>query len=343
LKLLKKAAFESCVLATRVLTRLRAPVIRVFHLDPALRRKCEAVVRLLKQHGLEAERVEGLSRASRILLAGTDDLWVGLWNSVPLELLPRNYIFWNGEPVHHERWEDEEWDVQVPAGQPLRWHESAAHRKAWKLAERGAQAVWEYICSGQAGATQDPSRHAYVPFGYDRWYEEVFASARAAAASEPEIDVLFFGWGTERRRVILDQLRARGVNVMVADEKRPAVGEELEKLAARSKIVLGIYGYDDPNTHVPDLARFDFVFANRIFVISEQTKGLFQDLDYNAHVTVCGHEGLVDACLHYLQHPALRAEAAERTYQWFRKSCCMEDFIPFERIQALRDQVRQVC
>lgn len=298
---------------------------------------------LLNQKGFRAEVVSTLSRQSRLLLHGSRDTWIGLWNSVPLELLPKSFIFWNGEPVGHGNWEDDQdWSNANDGGGPLRWHESAKHRKEWNEAVGRSLAVWGYTKSCEKLATATGLPFTYVPFGYSAYYERIFNEVTGGKRPTQDIDVLFFGWTTERRQRLLTTLGKHDLNLVVINESRPVRGAELERLIARSKIVLGIYGYDDCNTHVPDFARFDFVFANQIFALHEKPSKTGQNLDFESHVAVSKYDELVKDCLYYLANPEIRDQQALRTYHWFKSNYDLASFLPFDSLRQINGAVQSV-
>jgi hypothetical protein len=333
---IKRAAFLFRASLIRLSGWLRPARVYVFYLDPALARKAEAIAYTLQQHGICAEIASSLSRHTRLLLAGTTDLWIGLWNSVALELLPERYIFWNGEPTTHSAWQmDADWaGDKEPQAMP-RWHESSQRRSDWFEAARRSLGIWGYMRAGETFAQAAGKPFTFVPFGYSRYYEQVFDEVTGGQRAEPDIDVLFFGWTSERRQRVLDELTRRGVNVMNINEHRPVRGSDLERLIARSKIVLGIYGYDDVNTHLPDFARFDLIFANRIFALHERPSEAGSDADFEAHVPVSDYDQIVTNCLHYLAHPEQRQSAAQRTYEWFKSTYALETLIPFDAVREL--------
>lgn len=332
----KRAAFLLCAWFIRVTGWLRPARVYVFHLDPALARKAEAIAFTLNEHGIQAQVASGLVRDSRLLLKGTTDLWIGLWNSVPLESLPKRFIFWNGEPTTHSAWhQEDDWQSDHVASALPRWHEDAQRRFDWLEAARRSVSVWGYVRSGETFAQSAGKPFTFVPFGYSAHYEHIFAEVAGSARPEQDIDVLFFGWTTERRKRILDQLAEQGVKVTNINEHRPVRGAELERLITRTKIVIGIFGYDDVNTHVPDLARFDFIFSNRIFALHERPSEAGHDADFEAHVPVCDYDQIAANCLHYLAHPEQREQAAQRTYEWFKSAYALESFIPFDTVRAL--------
>jgi hypothetical protein len=333
---LKRIAFFLNLAWLKLTSRLRSAKVFIYHLDPALARKCEAVAYSLNQHGIPAVVVSNLSRPSRLLLAAVPDLWIGLWNSVPLTQLPKKFIFWNGEPTTHRAWKNEDdWASDLEATSLPRWHENADLRRDWIEAARHSQTVWGYTRSCEAFAKLAEKSFSYVPFGYSPYYEQVFTKVTLGQPPCQDIDVLFYGWTTARRRVVLDELQALRVKVLVINEQCPVRGVDLERLIARSKIVLGIFGYDDEHTHLPDFARFDFVFSNRIFSLHEKLSSACRDEDFEAHVPVCAHRGMASECVRYLADDALRASLAQRTYDWFKSRYALDNHIPFDAVRTM--------
>ena len=331
---LKQAAFSGLCWLAR-LRSLAAPRKAVlFCIEPTMGRKLHAIAGLLRQHGIPATVSSSLERSSRVQLKSSNDLFIGNWNGIAPEQMPRNYIFWNAEPISIEGWSgDNDWG---PPGEfHLRWHYSHALRKQWLEIMAKAQAVWDYSLTNRPLVAKTGLPFTHVPFGYAQAYEEEFNRSTGGKHSEQDIDVLFFGWVSQRRQTILDELVRRGMKVHVASFKNPAVDATLDELLARSKIVLGIHCYADPSAHLPDLARFDYLISNRLFAIHEQLSpnGLGTGLEEN--VTTVSYEALADACARFLNRPEERAQRAEKAYQWFKSAYALEDYLPFEQVRSL--------
>ena len=248
--------------------------------------------------------------------------------------MPKDYIFWNAEPISMDGWCDaKDWG---PASEfHLRWHHSYELRSQWLGTMSKALAVWDYSITNKPHVEETGRSFTHVPFGYAQAYEDQFNESTQGLQIEQDIDVLFYGWMSPRRQRVLDELTRRGINVHVASFKNPAVNSSLDLLLARSKIVLGIHCYEETTAHLPDLARFDFLLSNRIFAIHERpsSSGLGTGLEDN--VTTESYSNLADACDHFLTHPEERASLADRSYHWFKSAFSMEDYLPFEKIRAL--------
>lgn len=94
----------------------------------------------------------------------------------------------------------------------------------------------------------------HVPYGYH-------ASLERVPVRKKNIDVLFFGSMTARRRAILDKVRG----VVTAQR---LYGPELDATVARAKVVLNIHYCDGP--HPLEVVRLNYLMANGCCVVSER-------------------------------------------------------------------------
>ena len=69
----------------------RAGGVIVFYKHSIFARKSEAFADLLRSRGFRT-KVRSWTFSTRALLKSSPDLWIGFWNHVPLEYLPKNYI-----------------------------------------------------------------------------------------------------------------------------------------------------------------------------------------------------------------------------------------------------------
>lgn len=118
---------------------------------------------------------------------------------------------------------------------------------------------WDY----SIGNMHYLARHG-VPLAA-RWVPLGFAEPlnRIRNAPEPDIDVLFVGLITPRRRPVLELLQ-RHCRCMIVQGK---FGEERDALIARSKIVLNIHSM---NSHILEIVRVLYLVANGKAVVSER-------------------------------------------------------------------------
>ncbi len=113
----------------------------------------------------------------------------------------------------------------------------------------------------------------------------------------------------ERRRAIIDGLRARGLNAMQAP--RPSYGKVRDSLLARSKLSLHVQY--NPNGDWGPL-RLAHLVANRVPALSEAHPNAW------SFIASCPYDGLVDAAEAIVRAPAAEREAmANEALLEFRK------------------------
>jgi len=122
-----------------------------------------------------------------------------------------------------------------------------------------------------------------------------------------DIDVLFFGTINKRREEILKRIE----NIYAVDK---VFGIELQRLIDRSKIVLSVHHYENPNN---DMARLAPLISNRVFVVAEK----FNDARYEYlkdKFVVTETEKLNEVCQYYLANPIERIKWVEKSYNWIK-------------------------
>lgn len=165
--------------------------------------------------------------------------------------------------------------------------------------------VWDYSQANidRLAAWQVP-RLTHVPVGY------VPELTRIAAVPE-DIDVLFYGSNSLRRRAVLDALRARGFSV---EWLFGVYGAERDAVIARSKIVINMHLYE---AEVFEIVRVSYLLANRRAVVSEHAANPAEVGDLESGIAFAAYDELVDRCAELLSDHRARRELGERGYQLF--------------------------
>ncbi len=125
-----------------------------------------------------------------------------------------------------------------------------------------------------------------------------------------DIDVLFYGSINQRRRVILDQLKAKGLKVV---ELFGVYGDKLDEYIARSKIILNVHYYD---TAIFEIFRCAYLFANKKCVVSETGKDLNLE---DSGALRCHYNDLVEKVDLLLQKDSIRNLVADSGFDIFSK------------------------
>lgn len=298
----------------RIPGRTRRRRLILYYKYPDFARKTEAMADLLCRRGFQPEVRSGTSFAKKMETLASNDLWVGFWVSVPGRFMPRHYVFFNAEPLHVPPWDtNDEWFEKIS----------------------GAEAVWNYTRSGTQRLVDAGIGARFVPFGYAPHYEASFRAHVDGKSLPRDIDVLFVGSVFERRRRVLDALRTHGMRIHVVSRDNPAYGERLDELYARSKIVLGIHQYEEPEAQIPDLARLDHPLSNRLFVVHERPSASDADPAFAQNVVTCGYDEIPETCAHFLARPEERQRRAADGHAWFRSAYDLDKFIPYDLVREL--------
>ncbi len=124
--------------------------------------------------------------------------------------------------------------------------------------------------------------------------------------SERDIDVILCGAMNERRKRVVEDMRARGVHVV----HNPGVyGVERDKLLARSKLCLNMLFYEDG---VFPALRAAHCVANRVPMLTEDAPEMWGFLD-TAHV-----DNLIDRAETYLLFPEQTEQYVDWVYEEFK-------------------------
>ncbi len=125
---------------------------------------------------------------------------------------------------------------------------------------------------------------------------------------EQEIDVLFYGSISPRRKQTLDAIRARGLNV-VSTENMQVIGKKRAELIARAKVVLNIHYYE--TVGIFEIVRVSYLLANHKAVVSELSPQSDIEPDIKEAIISGSLDELPELCWQ-LVHDDVRRTALER-------------------------------
>jgi len=197
---------------------------------------------------------------------------------------PKDPILFNLEQVEGASWQ---W-ARTPLLDLLRRY------PVWDYSEANIERLVEW---------QVP-RPTHVPIGH------VPQLTRIAPAAE-DIDVLFYGSLNERRRVILDELLARGFRVKWLFG---VYGATRDAWIARSKVVINIHFFE---SKVFEIARVSYLLANRRAVVSEYGAHPNDERDLESGIAFAEYDDLVDRCIELIGDERARHQLGERGYATF--------------------------
>ena len=129
---------------------------------------------------------------------------------------------------------------------------------------------------------------------------------RIPKSDNPDIDVLFYGSVTDRRRVVFDEITARGMNLV----KLFAVyGAERDEYIARSKVVLNLHNHA---SEIFEVVRVHYLLSNAVAVVSEVNPSTAISDFYAGAVAGVPYESLAAECERLVRDDAARRELQAR-------------------------------
>lgn len=132
--------------------------------------------------------------------------------------------------------------------------------------------VWDYNANNVAALKRAGVQDIHhLPMSYT----PLMTSIRSE--NTQDIDVLFYGVVNERRKKILQSIRAMGLNVVSTEECPWMMGDERDRYIARSKVVLNMHYFD--TAKIFEVARVSYLLANHKAVVSEVAHGTDIDPD----------------------------------------------------------------
>lgn len=131
---------------------------------------------------------------------------------------------------------------------------------------------------------------------------------RIIKSAEPDIDVLFYGSMTDRRKAIFTQLQAAGLEIVTLFG---VYAQERDEYVSRSKIVLNLHNHA---AEIFEVVRVHYLLSNAVAVVSEVNPttaipGFFRDA-----VAGVPYESVVDECVRLVNNSGERTALQERGY-----------------------------
>ena len=177
--------------------------------------------------------------------------------------------------------------------------------------------VWDYAQSNvDALKRLGIERAVLCPVGY-------VPSMTKIEPVEEDIEVLFYGSISPRRKEIFDALVEAGINLVVIPPGQPCYGEERDRIIARAKIVLNLHFYERP---VFEIFRVSHLLANKKCVVNEAGSQDAALETFAECATVnAARDQIVKTCLYLLHDDRVRRAAASRGFFEFSKTSFVEN------------------
>jgi hypothetical protein len=156
----------------------------------------------------------------------------------------------------------------------------------------------------------------YCPIGYSPAFETDLPEV------EEDIDVLFYGSMTDRRKEIQERLNKMGMNILFVNE---VYGKERDELIMRSKIVLNVKAYDQwcygPLHCILSQCK-------KKFTLTEKGNGGYGPFVQDKHfIEYDGLEDLEDSIWYWVKNDKERNEFAVEAYENIKSDINFTEFV----------------
>jgi hypothetical protein len=266
-------------------------VVNIYYSNSVFRDVAESLECMFKKRNLTVNITHSIDK-------NDTNLWIlfGVNELPPSTLLPQNYIVYQLEQISVEgnKWLTEKY-VEIM---------------------KGAKQVWDYSLKNVNKLSLGGVKNVLlVPISYSDNLEVV--DCTKIPDSEKDIDILFMGSISPRRKELLERLRSiEGARIMIADGG--LWGEERLGLIKRSKIVINIHYYGANS--LLEMARLSVLLANHSFIISETGGDATMDKRVDKGVVFGKYDELVTLCKKYLRNDMIskRTSISREGYRLFR-------------------------
>lgn len=162
--------------------------------------------------------------------------------------------------------------------------------------------VWDY-------SPENTANHSRLRLPEIKFIQLGHAPELERIAPQPEeIDVLFYGSLTERRRVMLERLRLAGLDVVHLQD---VFGRKRDEYIARSRVVLNMHAREG---QAFECLRVAYLLNNRRCVVSERGIDDAVEREFERGIAFAQYGEIVPTCLSMIARPKERERVANTGY-----------------------------
>lgn len=235
--------------------------------------------------------------------------WIGIFHRSPL--MPQKYIAYNTE------------SMILPK----------AHTIIDKVFKNATE-IWDYA-QINVDLLQTKFNIRLVPIGYSSIYERKYAENTNGFSPQKDIDFLMYGWYTERRAKIINELKKHYHTVWLGEDGKHEYAVERDKLIARSKIVISVCKTEPFVYGTNDFSRLSYLIANKIFTISEPIGDRIIEPLWSEKIIFSNYDNFVECCYKYINLEKTRNDMCHEAYNFAVENFNLSKLIPQHGISNL--------
>jgi len=180
------------------------------------------------------------------------------------------------------------------------------------------------------------SNYFILPIAYCEYHEHIYRNL----SNYQDIDILFYGSITNRRKFILNELKTflnkNNINILVRHNDLYDYKEK-SYILSRTKIVITITSRDPKILKTNDMFRLSFLLSNKIFFIAEKIGDtIIEDDIFGDYIEYYSKmEELQNKILYYIKNEEKRKDKANKLYEYSKLNYNIENLFPIEKIKLL--------
>jgi hypothetical protein len=176
-----------------------------------------------------------------------------------------------------------------------------------------------------------------LPIGYCPLHENIYNNS--ILSSNKDIDILFYGSLTERRKDILQEIQKFSLenkfNLLVRNNDMYDYSDK-SNILSRTKIVITIASREPEILKTNDMFRLSFLLSNKIFFITEKIGDniIENDIFGNYIEYYMKIQELKDKIIYYLNEGEKRNNKATNLYNFAKTNYDIEKHFPIDKIKS---------
>lgn len=250
-----------------------------------------------------------------IQLDDDHDIWLGIFNDGKT---PKKYIMLNTEPLNLEHWNN-----------------------ILKKVIKNAIFIIDYSYGNEnIYKSMNIDNYIILPIGYCELHENIHNSCEKS--KEQDIDIMFYGSLTDRRKDILSNLtqfsKENNINLVIRNNNLYDYNEK-SQLLSRTKIVITIASREPELLKTNDMFRLSFLLSNKIFFITEKIGDtVVEDDIFGKYIEYYKTiEELKLKIIQYLKCPEEREKKSQLLYDFSKHNFNIENMFPIDKLKSFLD------
>ena len=278
--------------------------IKIFEIDNCLHHIIEIFMYILYRNNITCMLT--------YCLENDNEIWIGIFNDGKV---PNKYIMINTEPINLVHW-----------------------RNILDNAIHNALFIIDYSYGNEnVYKNMNISNYFILPIGYCELHENIYNNSVLSQCKD--IDILFYGALTERRKNILEVIQKfsdeNNINLVVRNNNLYDYNEKSNVLS-RTKIVITIASREPEILKTNDMFRLSFLLSNKIFFITERIGDniIENDIFGNYIEYYSTTEELKNKILYYINNSKERENKAYKLYNFTKNNYDIEKLFPIDKLKS---------